>query len=119
MKEATECDENGKPFLKHRKLIESDYPEKSMVVSGETAFGKAIVEDLHNRFHNCDKRRAKAHLRCSNPSYHVPGLTTKLGIMEEECLLCRQRNVIPGHTKMGTLPPERFKRFPIMQKCCT
>ena len=101
-------EQDGKVLLRHRKLVQSEKPEFSVVLDGNSQYRKAVIESLHAEDHLLDKRTAQSRIRTGKNPYYIPHLATFLAKLESNCPICARRLSVPAFTKEGPLGKERF-----------
>ena len=91
-------------YIQHRKILESKYPEFSVLLSPKSNLAKAIALSLHENIHDMDNRSYSSILKQDSVPKHIPHLNRLLTSIEKECVSCRLRLSIPSFAREGPLP---------------
>ena len=107
---------DGLVLKRHRMILDSDVPQYSIVLSLNSAYGKAVTRDLHERFHSFDLRRGKCYLRTGQPSYSIPGLEDEMRALEKECPKCVRQKALSSFAPEGPLKYHSKHPIPLMKR---
>merc|ERR1712030_31441 len=102
-------------YIQHRKILESKYPEFSVLLSPESHLAKAIALSLHENIHDMDNRSYSSILKQDSVPKHIPHLNRLLTSIEKEFVSCRLRLSIPSFAREGPLP--KVKVTPVSHWC--
>ena len=99
-------EKNSVPHIMNRKIIGSNlYPEDTIVISKDTALGKAICAFAHSKAHTSHPRSIAAMIR---PEYYIPSITLLLQQLEDDCFSCRRYKRVNMRTRSLGIPSSRM-----------
>ena len=99
-------------YVQHRKILETSYPEYSLLLPPTSHMAKALATSLHQNHHLMDSRSFSSILKRGDTPVHIPRLNTLLSRLEEDCVTCRIRISCPSFAKEGSLPALKVKPIP-------
>ena len=104
---------NGYPFQLHRKLLSSQIPQLSAILSAKTSYGLAILRHVHNIYHVLDFNRYDAYLQAGFPSYKYKDSRPALQAIENGCPKCARIKAVRIVSPGGPLLPHKFTASPL------
>ena len=104
---------NGYPFQLHRKLLSSQIPQLSAILSAKTSYGLAVLRHVHNIYHVLDFNRYDAYLQAGFPSYKYKDSRPALQAIENGCPKCARIKAVRIVSPGGPLLPHKFTASPL------
>ena len=104
-------------YVQHRKILESSYPEYSLLLPPSSHMAKAMATSLHEKHHLLDSRSFSSILKRGDTPVHIPRLNPLLRQLEEDCVTCKIRLSCPSFAKEGALPRLKVKPISHFSSC--
>ena len=103
----------GQPYQIHRRLLASNIPQLSALLSSKTEYGYAVLRHAHFIHHSMDFHIYDAYLQAGNPSYKFKDSRHVLKQLEESCPKCARIHQKRLISPPGPVLPNKYLASPL------